>query len=112
MGKKIPERDEQDRIVYLNKSSRYGWENMAEAGFESQDMYDRWAANVTKESATQDYRNAPNTFGWIVEIDPFDSRSNPVKRTALGRFAHEDCRASRAIEGQKFAFYMGDDCAR
>ena len=107
-GKKIPERDEQDRIVYLNKSSRYGWET-AEAGFESQDMYDRWAANVTKESATQDYRNAPNTFGWIVEIDPFDSRSNPVKRTALGRFAHEDCRASRAIEGQKFAFYMGDD---
>ena len=30
-----------------------------------------------------------------------------MKRTALGRFAHEDCRASRAIEGQPFAFYMG-----
>ncbi len=72
-------------------------------------MYDRWAANVTKESATARLSKCANTLGWIVEIDPFDSRSNPVKRTALGRFAHEDCCASRAIEGQKFAFYMGDD---
>ncbi|MEB5928404.1 PhoX family protein [Acinetobacter schindleri] len=107
-GQKVPERDEQDRIVYLDKSSRYAWET-AQAGVESQDMYDRWSANVTKASASQDYRNAPNTFGWIVEIDPFDNSANPVKRTALGRFAHEDCRASRAIEGEKFAFYMGDD---
>ncbi|QOW43277.1 PhoX family phosphatase [Acinetobacter indicus] len=105
---KVPELDEQGRIVYLDKSSRYAWET-AQAGVESQDMYDRWSANVTKASATEDYRNAPNTFGWIVEIDPFDNSANPVKRTALGRFAHEDCRASRAIEGQQFAFYMGDD---
>ncbi|MHA5055822.1 PhoX family protein [Acinetobacter schindleri] len=107
-GQKVPERDEQDRIVYLDKSSRYAWET-AQAGVESQDMYDRWSANVTKASASQDYRNAPNTFGWIVEIDPFDNSANPEKRTALGRFAHEDCRASRAIEGEQFAFYMGDD---
>ena len=107
-GQKVPERDDQDRIVYLDKSSRYAWET-AQAGVESQDMYDRWSANATKASASQDYRNAPNTFGWIVEIDPFDNSANPVKRTALGRFAHEDCRASRAIEGEQFAFYMGDD---
>ncbi|WP_286834685.1 MULTISPECIES: PhoX family protein, partial [Acinetobacter] len=107
-GQKVPERDDQDRIVYLDKSSRYAWET-AQAGVESQDMYDRWSANVTKASASQDYRNASNTFGWIVEIDPFDNSANPVKRTALGRFAHEDCRASRAIEGEQFAFYMGDD---
>lgn len=107
-GQKVPERDDQDRIFYLDKSSRYAWET-AQAGVESQDMYDRWSANVTKASASQDYRNAPNTFGWIVEIDPFDNSANPVKRTALGRFAHEDCRASRAIEGEQFAFYMGDD---
>ncbi|AUC06080.1 PhoX family phosphatase [Acinetobacter lwoffii] len=107
-GEKIPELDDQGRTIYLDKSSRYAWET-APASLESQDMYDRWSADVTKASASQDYRNAPNTFGWIVEIDPFDSRSNPVKRTALGRFAHEDCRASRAVEGQQFAFYMGDD---
>ncbi|EEH67669.1 Tat pathway signal sequence domain protein, partial [Acinetobacter sp. ATCC 27244] len=89
-------------------SSRYGWET-AQGQVESQDLYDRWNADVKAANAGQDYRNAPNTFGWMVEIDPFDSRQAPVKRTALGRFAHEDCRTSRVIEGQNLAFYMGDD---
>ncbi len=44
----------------------------------------------------------------MVEIDPFDRRQNPVKRTSLGRFAHEDS-ACRAVVGQPLAFYMGDD---
>ncbi len=44
----------------------------------------------------------------MVEIDPFDNRQNPVKRTSLGRFAHEDS-ACRAVAGQPIAFYMGDD---
>ncbi|KGT47899.1 PhoX family phosphatase [Acinetobacter sp. HR7] len=89
-------------------SSRYAWET-AVGSIEPQDLYDRWNADVTADQAAKDYRNGPNTFGWIVEIDPFDSRQMPVKRTALGRFAHEDCRASRAREDDNLAFYMGDD---
>ncbi|WP_372403553.1 PhoX family phosphatase [Acinetobacter piscicola] len=89
-------------------SSRYKWET-ALGQLESQDLYDRWNSSITADKATQDYRNSANTFGWIVEIDPFDNRQNPVKRTSLGRFAHEDCRASRLIEGENLAFYMGDD---
>ncbi|KQF18959.1 phosphatase [Acinetobacter baumannii] len=88
-------------------SSRYGWET-AIGQVESQDLYDRWNADVKATQATQDYRNGPNTFGWMVEIDPFDGRQNPVKRTSLGRFAHEDS-ACRAVIGQPLAFYMGDD---
>ena len=102
-------------IVALNRyglkdgaSSRYGWET-AIGSLQEQDIYDRWNASVTANSATQDYRNSANTFGWIVEIDPFDRSQNPVKRTSLGRFAHEDCRASRLIEGENLTFYMGDD---
>lgn len=87
--------------------SRYGWET-AIGQVESQDLYDRWNADVKAVQPTQDYRNGPNTFGWMVEIDPFDGRQNPVKRTSLGRFAHEDS-ACRAVVGQPLAFYMGDD---
>lgn len=88
-------------------SSRYSWET-AIGQVEAQDLYDRWNADVKAAQATQDYRNGPNTFGWMVEIDPFDNRQNPVKRTSLGRFAHEDS-ACRAVVGQPIAFYMGDD---
>ncbi|PJG44798.1 phosphatase [Acinetobacter tandoii] len=88
-------------------SSRYGWET-AQGQLESQDLYDRWNADVVANLATEDYRNGPNTFGWMVEIDPFSRSANPVKRTSLGRFAHEDS-ACRAVEGEPLAFYMGDD---
>ncbi|MDH1405822.1 PhoX family phosphatase [Acinetobacter johnsonii] len=89
-------------------SSRYGWET-TKGQVESQDLYDRWTADVKTALATQDYRNAPNTFGWMLEIDPFEVRQNPIKRTSLGRFSHEDCRNSRLVEGENLAFYMGDD---
>lgn len=88
-------------------SSKYEWDT-AIGQIEPQEHYDRWKANVTADSASQDYRNGPNTFGWMVEIDPFDIKHNPVKRTSLGRFAHEDS-ACRAVEGMPLAFYMGDD---
>ncbi len=47
-------------------------------------------------------------YGWIVEVDPFDPVSVPVKHTALGRFRHENT-GLRAEAGQRLAAYMGDD---
>ncbi|BAC88502.1 PhoX family protein [Gloeobacter violaceus] len=51
---------------------------------------------------------APNKYGWVVEIDPRRPEAVPVKRTALGRFRHENV-AVRAVEGKPLACYMGDD---
>ena len=52
--------------------------------------------------------NEPNRHGWIVEIDPYAPASKPKKRTALGRFKHEnaECVLSKM---NKAVVYSGDD---
>ncbi|WP_018954749.1 PhoX family protein [Thioalkalivibrio sulfidiphilus] len=95
---------EHARYGVATGNSRYRWDTVTHI-----DEYARFDASVKGNSATEDYRNEPNGQGWIVEIDPFDPTSTPVKRTALGRFAHEGVVFAPVQNGQPLTFYAGDD---
>ena len=72
--------------------TRYGW-----------DQHDK-----RFDADRQDARNHFNRFGWVVEIDPRNPDKRAVKRTALGRFRHENAGVVIAKDG-RVVVYMGDD---
>ena len=77
--------------------ARYGLPGLWQAWGQISDRF-----NVDKEP------NEPNRFGWIVEIDPFDPTSTPVKHTALGRLCHESAECVLNRDG-RVVVYCGDD---
>ena len=78
---------------------RYGIED-AETARKWERFEDRW--DVRKEP------NEPHRFNYVVEINPWDPQSTPVKHTALGRFKHEGSNIHVTSDGSVVA-YTGDD---
>lgn len=70
-----------------------------------------WNTYLTCEETTDNYLDPTqpaNNYGWVVEIDPFLELAVPTKRTAMGRFDHENV-AFMTTSANRVAFYMGDD---
>lgn len=74
-----------------------------------EDEFKRFDCTASGATATDDFRNVPNTFGWVVEIDPFNPTAAIKKRTAIGRRNGEGCWPAPARAGQPVVFYTGDD---
>ncbi len=67
----------------------------------------RWPEHDARFDAKQ-HPNEFHRFGWVVEIDPFDPASTPIKRTALGRAAHEGAWIATTKDGRAVV-YSGED---
>jgi len=96
---------EHERYGVPTGAGRYNWDQAAGGA----DEFIRFNASATGADSKQDYRNEPNNFGWVVEIDPFNPNSTPVKHTAMGRYAHEGVVFGPTREGQPVVAYAGDD---
>ncbi|MGR3634201.1 MAG: PhoX family protein [Limimaricola soesokkakensis] len=78
--------------------ARYGIE--LESGYDYEKFDPRFDISKTP--------NEPNRAGYVVEIDPADASLTPVKRTALGRFKHENAEVTLAADN-RVVVYLGDD---
>ncbi|MBL8302184.1 MAG: PhoX family phosphatase [Ideonella sp.] len=67
----------------------------------------RWHEHDERFDAVK-HPNEANRFGWVVEIDPMDPAATPVKRTALGRAAHEGAWVGVTRSGRAVV-YSGED---
>ena len=98
-----------------NFTDCFGSTNPAQAFDPAQKRYGVVAASKEIDWHPHDPRfdmaknpNELNRHGWVVEVDPFDPQSQPIKRTALGRFKHENAALAETKSGHAVV-YMGDD---
>ncbi len=82
-------------------------DDMQRYGISNEDWGYGWA-RIDERFDILKHPNESNRNGWVVEIDPSDASSTPKKRTALGRFKHEN--AEVVVNGDgRVVVYMGDD---
>ncbi|MEH0073846.1 PhoX family phosphatase [Pannonibacter sp. Pt2] len=104
--------------TYLTCEENFnGYFGSTDAEFKMPDDYKRYGISAETRYAYEKFDerfdvsknpNEPRRAGYVVEIDPSDASSTPVKRTALGRIKHENAACVVARDG-RVVVYMGDD---
>ncbi|OZM72852.1 phosphatase [Amycolatopsis antarctica] len=82
-------------------------ERLARYGIEGTETVRKWERFDSRFDLTAQ-ANEANRFGWVIELDPYDPDSTPVKHTHLGRFKHE-CANIRLTRDNRVVAYSGDD---
>ncbi len=80
---------------------------LARYGIGKKNWHANWAMADERFDVSR-HPNEPNRVGYVVEIDPFDPASTPKKRTAMGRFKHENAELAINPDG-RVVVYLGDD---
>ncbi len=80
---------------------------MQRYGINADDRRYSWA-EIDERFDLSKHANESNRSGYVVEIDPSKPNSTPKKRTALGRFKHENAELVVNRDG-RIVVYMGDD---
>ncbi|MFC9996538.1 PhoX family protein [Nocardia sp. NPDC127526] len=86
------------------RGKRYG---LGHPGAGQGEMPRRWETFDKRFDVAQE-PNESNRFGYVVEVDPWDPSSTPIKHTAMGRFKHEAANIHVTEDGTVVA-YSGDD---
>ena len=104
--------------TYLTCEENFnGYFGSTDENFERSDDFKRYGIGIESRYAYERFDsrfdismnpNEPYRHGYVTEIDPSDPNSTPIKRTALGRFKHENAAVTLAPTGQ-VVVYMGDD---
>ena len=104
--------------TYLTCEENFnGYFGSTDENFERPEDYKRYGINLEGRYAYEQHDprydvsknpNEPLRHGYVTEIDPSDPNSTPKKRTALGRFKHENAAVVIAPSGH-VVVYMGDD---
>jgi len=99
-------------------SGEENWKDYFDAGDTPTADQRRWGAVLRRgwyrwgeHDPRFDLRANPNEFhrfGWVVELDPMDPGAPPIKRTALGRAAHEGAWVAVTRDGRAVV-YSGED---
>ncbi|WP_132992648.1 PhoX family protein [Gordonia zhaorongruii] len=80
-------------------------------GFEDDADYHQWGRFDPRFDLEKE-PNEANRFGYVVEVDPHDRESTPLKHSALGRLKHESANIHVVKEGSAagtVVAYTGDD---